>query len=296
MVGPTATTTAGSVVIYAQPSASDAVDGVVPVTCSPASGSTFDLGLTTVTCTAADAAGNSCPQTFTVLVCFYGYAANANADACVPRIPSGDFCTLTQGGWGADLPTTKSCPNYNPACLLDRCYAPVFGAARVAPDSIIGDVTASQASAGAAPFYAEWTSAAAIRNFLPAGSTPAALAADETNPVTTAAGVLAGQTLALTLNLEFDATSAVSARGVSCRFPRNSNLFALSSLVYTDSSSSLDGQTVGSILDQANAFLANGNGAAAADLNAAIDRINRNFDNCNSNLGFLKVQVPAARR
>jgi hypothetical protein len=97
--------------------------------------------------------------------------------------------------------------------------------------------------------------------------------------------------------LEFDATSGVSAKGVSCRFPRNNNLVALSNLLYTDSSSPLDGQSVGSILDQANAFLASGSGSiSAAQFTNAIDRINRNFDNCLSNLGYLKVQVPSPRR
>jgi hypothetical protein len=49
-------------------SANDNVDGPLPVTCSPASGSTFDLGTTTVTCTATDAAGNSGSTSFTVIV------------------------------------------------------------------------------------------------------------------------------------------------------------------------------------------------------------------------------------
>ena len=39
-------------------SATDVVDGSVNPTCTPASGSTFALGTTTVTCSATDAAGN----------------------------------------------------------------------------------------------------------------------------------------------------------------------------------------------------------------------------------------------
>jgi len=49
-------------------SATDVVDGTVPVTCTPASGATFALGPTTVTCTATDAAGNTATGTFAVLV------------------------------------------------------------------------------------------------------------------------------------------------------------------------------------------------------------------------------------
>src|SRR5207302_1887544 len=46
----------------------DKVDGAVTVTCTPASGSTFPLGTTTVTCTTHDKAGNSATATFTVTV------------------------------------------------------------------------------------------------------------------------------------------------------------------------------------------------------------------------------------
>ena len=46
----------------------DAVDGSVPATCSPASGSVFSVGPTTVHCSAQDAHGNSATKTFTVTV------------------------------------------------------------------------------------------------------------------------------------------------------------------------------------------------------------------------------------
>jgi hypothetical protein len=48
--------------------ASDTVDGSLPVTCAPASGSTFAIGTTTVSCTAKDAANNTGSATFTVTV------------------------------------------------------------------------------------------------------------------------------------------------------------------------------------------------------------------------------------
>jgi hypothetical protein len=48
--------------------ASDLVSGSVAVTCLPASGSTFPLGITAVSCTATDAAGNSASAGFTVTV------------------------------------------------------------------------------------------------------------------------------------------------------------------------------------------------------------------------------------
>jgi hypothetical protein len=57
----------GTVVTYSA-SASDVVDGPVAVTCAPASGTTFPVGATTVTCTAADVRGNATSATFGVTV------------------------------------------------------------------------------------------------------------------------------------------------------------------------------------------------------------------------------------
>jgi hypothetical protein len=51
-------------------SASDSVDGPVVATCSPASGSTFSIGTTTVTCSARDTHGNLATGSFTVSVVF----------------------------------------------------------------------------------------------------------------------------------------------------------------------------------------------------------------------------------
>src|SRR4029079_11250996 len=53
-----ATGTSGACVNYTKPTATDAVDGVRPVTCTPASGSTFKLNQTKVKCTASDKSGN----------------------------------------------------------------------------------------------------------------------------------------------------------------------------------------------------------------------------------------------
>ena len=58
---------AGAVVNYPAPTASDNAPGVT-TSCSPASGSFFPLGTTTVNCTATDASGNTAPASFTVTV------------------------------------------------------------------------------------------------------------------------------------------------------------------------------------------------------------------------------------
>lgn len=62
-----ATSAAGAMVVYATPSASDAVDPSPSMSCAPGSGG-FPLGVTTVTCTAADTAGNASSESFNVTV------------------------------------------------------------------------------------------------------------------------------------------------------------------------------------------------------------------------------------
>lgn len=63
-----AASTAGATVAFATPTAEDACDGALPVTCEPASGSLFAIGTTTVTCTAMDSQGLEGSATFTVKV------------------------------------------------------------------------------------------------------------------------------------------------------------------------------------------------------------------------------------
>ena len=62
-----ATSPAGAAVTFSA-SATDAVDGSPAVHCVPASGSTFALGPTIITCSATDAAGNKGSASFTVMV------------------------------------------------------------------------------------------------------------------------------------------------------------------------------------------------------------------------------------
>src|SRR5205823_6431301 len=57
----------GKVVTYSA-SATDNLDGPIPVSCSPASGSTFPVGTTSVGCSATDSHGNSASASFNVTV------------------------------------------------------------------------------------------------------------------------------------------------------------------------------------------------------------------------------------
>jgi hypothetical protein len=73
-----ATSLSGAVVTYVA-SAVDLVDGTRPVTCTPASGSTFVIGTTTVTCSASDVRGNTATRSFVVTVTLrYGFVGVQN--------------------------------------------------------------------------------------------------------------------------------------------------------------------------------------------------------------------------
>jgi hypothetical protein len=93
-----ATGSNGATVTYTNPTATDLVDGSIPVLCSPASGSTFALGTTTVTCSATDAHGNTADTSFTVTVqdttppTISGTPSNMTAQA---TSPSGATVTYT---------------------------------------------------------------------------------------------------------------------------------------------------------------------------------------------------------
>src|SRR5881394_2349310 len=63
-----ASSASGAVVAFATPGATDAVDSAPVVVCSPASGSLFHLGSTTVNCTVTDAVANARTVSFHVTV------------------------------------------------------------------------------------------------------------------------------------------------------------------------------------------------------------------------------------
>jgi len=115
ITGIEATGPLGADVSFDLPTASDAVDDDVTVTCDPASGSTFPLGLTTVTCTATDDHTNSSTTTFDVTV-VDTTAPDFGASALDDIIKEGD---TTGGSYvtfdiptaidGVDGPVTVTC-------------------------------------------------------------------------------------------------------------------------------------------------------------------------------------------
>jgi hypothetical protein len=109
----------GAIVTYAQPTASDLVDGVVGVACDPASGSTFAIGATLVTCSATDAAGNTGEQAFNVLV--------QDTTSPVLGLPA-DLIAEATGPTGAEVAFSASASDLVDGSLAVTCV-PASGSA-----------------------------------------------------------------------------------------------------------------------------------------------------------------------
>ena len=109
-----ATSASGATASYVSPSTSDVVDGSGTATCAPASGSTFPLGNTTVTCNATDSHGNAAtPTAFVVhVVDTTGPVIAAHADVFVAATsPAGATATYTSPTTSdaVDGPGTATC-------------------------------------------------------------------------------------------------------------------------------------------------------------------------------------------
>jgi hypothetical protein len=101
-----------TVVTFAKPTATDAVEGDRPVTCTPASGSTFPIGSTLVTCTASDSTGHQASKTFHVIV----------ADRTPPLITvPADMTAEATSGSGAAVTYTFSASDPDDAVSTSSC-------------------------------------------------------------------------------------------------------------------------------------------------------------------------------
>jgi hypothetical protein len=162
--------------------------------------------------------------------------------------------TFTQGGWGS----TPS--GNNPGALLATKFSTVYPGGSVQ----IGG-----------PYKLKFTSASAIEDFLPNGSTAGKLTKSATNPTTSEAGILAGQLLTATLNVNFSDKGVLPA--------------GLGDLIVV--SGPMAGKTVDQVLAIANTVLGGGavpSGFSLSSIVDALDAINNNFDNGTSNEGYLR--------
>lgn len=172
------------------------------------------------------------------------------------------YKTYTQGGWGAN------CSGNNAASQLQNNFSTVF------PNGVeIGCTNKLR-----------FTTATAVRNYLPQGGTSAALASGTlTNPLS-GGGVFGGQLLALAINLKMDQTlsSFASATG------------NLKDLIIT--TGNFKNWTVQQFFDEANKKIggcsaANFTFSQYSDVAAAI---NENYDNGTKNKGYLNCPALVA--
>jgi hypothetical protein len=202
-----------------------------------------------VTITDANGCSSTCSITATA------NDTNAPVITCPPdrsltNAPGGKgACSVTQGGWGA--------PPHggNPGAILLANFTNVYGTAGVT----IG-----------AGNTLKFTSPSNIEAFLPQGGTPGSLSGSAVNPTTSAAGVFAGQVLALQLNVDFGNKGALGGAPIG-------------TLVYSNPGSPLNYLTVSQILAIANSVLGGGAppaGMTISSLNDVIDNLNSSFDGC----------------
>ncbi len=194
-----------------------------------------------------------------------GGGGGGGGDDCTDPEIDFDLRTQTQGGWGAP------CNGNNPGCYRDANFAGAFPLGLT-----IGC---------AAGFEATFTTAAAIEAFLPAGGPPGVLTADVTDPLSTAAGVLAGQLVAATLNVGFDAFDPAFGSDVTL----------LADLEFVDPASPCFGMTVQEVVDLGHDILGGcSTQLTPSQINACLTTINENFDNgSGTNLGDLGQCPPA---
>lgn len=174
------------------------------------------------------------------------------------------FRTQTQGGWGS--PGNGN----NPGAYRNAHFAAAF------PNGLeIGCANKLRL-----------TSAAAVQAFLPSGTTARPLNTGTlVNPGQTYRNVLAGQLVALTLSVGFDAYD--TGFGAST--------MALGSAIIQ--SGPFQGSTVNDLLQEANRFIGGcPSSFTAAQLNTALTAANESFVDGAGNSGFLGCTAPARRK
>jgi hypothetical protein len=164
-----------------------------------------------------------------------------------------NYCTYTQGGWGAD---PHGC---NPGSLLSNKFSTVYPCGYVQVGITNGTGKCLR-----------FTSSGCVDTFLPCGGTASNLNCSATNATSCNAGVFAGEVLCLQLNCDFS-RCGIAPCGKS-----------YGDLVYHCNGSAFDGQTVSNILGVCNLALGGGNissyGCSINDLQNLCNQLNQCFD------------------
>ncbi len=185
-----------------------------------------------------------------------------------PEDLEGQYRTQTQGGWGTE------CKGNNPGCYRDDNFDDAFGA-----ELVVGDV---------GKFTAEFTDSEAVEDLLPTGGPKAAFDQNYVDPVSTSAGVFAGQVTALSLNVGFDMCSLAGDCDTFAPDEADRAPTTLADLIVVDNTSACFEMTVGEILDEANLAISDqASDPSLSDLNDCVSDINENFVDGDTDNGFL---------
>jgi hypothetical protein len=179
------------------------------------------------------------------------------------------YVSYTQGGWGA--PPNGS----NVATKLYQYFATFYGNAFV-----IGGNGGRYTGTWKNKYVNGYLT---ITNWMPDGGTGGKFIQNYTDAVTTSAGVLATQTAALKLNIDFSSAGII-----------NTGLSSFANLKLTNKQPYLNGYTVAQVLGIANTAIGGGtlpSGITYGILSTLLGQINGNFDPTNGsgyNAGYLK--------
>jgi hypothetical protein len=223
---------------------------------------------------------------------------NLTANACVSVAGSpagfpGEFCTFTQGGWGAK-------PNgANAGALLAANFNTVYPGGSVTVGGAFTMTFANNTVNSVKKVKGKTTIVTTavtgpqvIETYLPAGKTAGQLTANLFNGDKSSSGVFGGQVLALQLSVDF--SGPVTASG-------------LGSVKYCASDlPSIQGRTISQILAKANAVLGGATTASQglyqqdgitpmtiAQLNDLITNLNEAYDNCSTVSGWANAHLCA---
>jgi hypothetical protein len=186
-----------------------------------------------------------------------------------------NYETYSQGGWGT------SCQDAPPGCVRDEFFPTVF------PNGL--KVGVSPIDGGDVTYTLLLTSSAAVEAFLPEGGPSGPLTGDEVDQASSSAGSLAGQLVAATINVAFDAAGILGNGG--------DNGVDLADLVFVDCAhAELIGSSVTELLQLSNAVISGSipppGSLTYSDLTTALEAINLNFHGGTVNNGCLGPPLP----
>jgi hypothetical protein len=194
---------------------------------------------------------------------------------------TGGLCTQSMGGWG------QSCNGNNVGCLRDGYFDEVFPNGLCLGenwDTFTDEATCTDGDEEGYSIYL--SSSEAVAAFAVQGGRPGVLTEDLTDPMTSPAGVFAGQLLAALLNVGFDAAGiGLCTLTDSCDSEYDPGTLGM--LIFGDCADELEGLSVWDVIALANFAISGADlpedwpdDVGIEDLKDALEKLNRAFVDC----------------